>query len=526
MLKVNGISCVISHFYLTKPCVYKHKNVSYRQMAGRTKALLPITYNYLANSGVPKEKCAVFGIFGSAEAARVTYYGLWALQHRGQESSGIATSDGKQLHRHTANGLVANVYRSEDLDELPGHIAIGHNRYATSGDGRELYNQPIMNASKTFAFAHNGNLPDTTKLSGFLNKLGIKTDHLNDSHMMAEAIDHYVSKGQNLEQAIISAHPLFEGVFSAVAMDKDKLIAFRDKCGIRPLSIGTLGDGYAVASETCAFYTIGAKFLRDVEPGEMVVIDKKGVTSHQVVKGQQKLDIFEFVYFARPDSVLMGQRVNSVRQRFGAEMAKEFPVEADVVIPVPDSSIPAAIGYATATGIAFDMGLIKNRYIHRTFIQPTAEMRRRDVKMKLNPVTESIAGQRVVLVDDSIVRGTTMRQVVQMIRDAGAKEIHVLISCPPVKYPDFYGINTPDQSDLISAHSSEEEVRKFLGADSLHFLSFRGMIQATNLPASSFSLSCFDGIYPIPIGKAAKTFAIVPEQKSKKTKTAKTKVLV
>lgn len=454
-----------------------------------------------------KEKCAVFGVFGSKdEAARVTYYGLWALQHRGQESSGITSADKKQLHRHASTGLVAQVYRNEDLDNLTGHIAIGHNRYATSGDARELYNQPIMNTAKTFAFAHNGNLPDTTELSAFLAEHNIETENLNDSHMMSEAIDCFIKQGQSLEEAIISAYPLFKGVFSAVAMDKTKLVAFRDKCGIRPLSVGTLGDGYVVASETCAIDTVAATFLREVEPGELVVIDEKGITSHQVVKPNPKFDIFEFVYFARPDSVLLGQRVNSVRERFGTELANEFPVDADVVIPVPDSSIPAAIGYAQASGIPFNMGLIKNRYIHRTFIQPTAEMRRRAVKMKLNPVIESIAGKRVVLVDDSIVRGTTMRQVIQMIRDAGARELHVLISCPPVKYPDFYGINTPDQADLISSRLTVEETREYLGADSLHFLSRAGMIRATQLPESRFSMSCFDGIYPISIGERAKTF--------------------
>lgn len=472
---------------------------------------MPIPKNYSASERELNEKCAVFGVYGpNDDAARVTYYGLWALQHRGQESSGIATAEKGRLHRHAANGLVAHVYSTEDLVKLPGRISIGHNRYATSGDARELYNQPIMNTAKSFAFAHNGNLPDYGKLAAFLQKNDVDTAHLNDSHMMSEAIDYYVGKGQGLEEAIVSAYPLFEGVFSAVAMDDSKLIAFRDRCGIRPLSIGKLGDSYVIASETCAFYTIGAKFVRDVKPGEMVIIDERGITSRQIVKGTQKLDIFEFVYFARPDSVLMGERVNSVRERFGVEMAKEFPVEADVIIPVPDSAIPAAVGYAKASGIPFDMGLIKNRYIHRTFIQPTAEMRRRDVRMKLNPVTESIAGKRVVLVDDSIVRGTTMRQVIQMIRDVGAKEIHVLISCPPVKYPDFYGINTPDQADLIASRLGVNEIRDYLGADSLYFLSHDGMVRATNLPESVFSLSCFDGVYPIPIGRQAKTIKRIP----------------
>lgn len=472
---------------------------------GSTKSLLPIPQKKLAGNHALTEKCAVFGIFGpNNEAARVTYYGLWALQHRGQESSGISSSDGKKIYRHASNGLVANVYREEDLDNLPGNVAIGHNRYATSGDARENYNQPIINLDKTFAFAHNGNLPDTSSLVKFLQKNKVKTAKLNDSHMMAVAIDIFIAKGQPLEQAIKSAYPLFQGVFSAVAMDTTQLIAFRDHCGIRPLSIGKMGDSYVVSSETCAFETIGAKYIRDVLPGEMVIIDKNGIKSEQIVPGTQKLDIFEFVYFARPDSILLGQRVNSVRQRFGAEIAKEHKVSADVVIPVPDSSIPAAIGYAEASGIPFDMGLVKNRYIHRTFIQPTAEMRKRDVKMKLNPVNESIAGKRVVLVDDSIVRGTTMRQVVHMIREAGAKELHVVISCPPVKYPDFYGINTPEQDDLISSRLSVEEICKYIGADSLHFLSYAGMIRATKLPQNVFSMSCFNGIYPIDIGNAAK----------------------
>lgn len=488
-------------------------------MVGRRKAVLLPILNNPASDRALAEKCAVFGVFGTGnEAARVTYYGLYALQHRGQESSGIVTSDGKQLYRHAAGGLVANVYRNEELDELPGSIAIGHNRYATSGDSRELYNQPIMNNAGTFAFAHNGNLPDYTKLTNFLARHGVTTKDLNDSHMMAEAIDCFVREGKSIEQAIIKAYPLFQGVFSAVAMTKGKLIAFRDECGIRPLSIGRFGNGYVVASETCAFDTVGATFLRDVKPGEMVVIDEKGIKSHQVVKGNQKLDIFEFVYFARPDSVLLGQRVNDVRKRLGAAMAKEFPIQADVVIPVPDSAIPAAIGYADAAGIPFDMGLIKNRYIHRTFIQPTAAMRKHDVKMKLNPVAESIAGKRIVLVDDSIVRGTTMREVVRMIRDAGAKELHVVTTCPPIKYPDFYGINTPDQVDLISSRLDIEEIRKYLGADSLHMLSYEGMVRATNLPLEVFSLSCFDGVYPIPIGKQKKTFQHLVARKTSASK--------
>ena len=452
-----------------------------------------------------KEKCGVFGVYAKGvEAARLTFYGLWALQHRGQESSGIVSSDGQKLHRHAAHGLVSTVYHEEDLEQLPGSIAIGHNRYSTSGGTDNRYNQPFVDNDKKFALGHNGNLPIWDKLQGFLEERGVKAESLNDSGMMAKAISCYTDDGLSLEEAIIKAWPLFTGAFSIVAMSTDKLIAFRDDKGIRPLSIATIPGGYVVASETCAFDTIGAKFLRDVNPGELVIIDENGLKSHQVAPGEQKLDLFEFVYFARPDSVLLGKRVNEVRENFGKELAKEFPIEADVVIPVPDSSIPAAVGYASASGIPFEMGLIKNRYIHRTFIRPSDALRKLDIKMKLNPVTESIKGRRVILVDDSIVRGNTMRQVVEMLFASGAKEVHLMISSPPVRYPDFYGIDTPDQSDLIATRMSVEETRKFMGATSLNYLSFDGMIQATGLPGSVFSTSCFTGVYPISIGDRAK----------------------
>ncbi len=470
------------------------------------------------------EKCAVFGVCGTGlEAARLAFYGLWALQHRGQESSGIASTDGTELHRHGAVGLVANVYREEDFEQLPGHIAIGHNRYSTSGGEEASHVQPIADYELGFAFAHNGNLPDCSKLIVFLENHGIDTKALNDSGMMAAAIGYYLRKGDDVGTAIRKSYPLFTGVFSAVVIHGDKLVAFRDACGIRPLSIATLDGGYVVASETCAFDTIGAKFLRDVEPGEMVVIDKHGMTAEQLATPDPKLDIFEFVYFARPDSLLIGKRVNEVRKNFGREMAHEYHIEADVVVPVPDSGVPAAQGYAEASGIPFEMGLIKNRYIHRTFIRPTAELRAQDLKMKLNPVIEVIKDKRVIIVDDSIVRGTTQRKVVAMLFNAGAREVHVMISCPPVRYPDFYGINTPDPSELISARMSVEQTREYIGATSLNFLSFDGMINATGFPASRFSSSCFDGIYPIAIGSRAKQVLALPDMppvESKKVTTS------
>lgn len=447
------------------------------------------------------EKCAVFGTFGTGEeAARTTFFGLWSLQHRGQESSGIVSSDGNSLYRHTGPGLVSNVYREEDLEQLSGTITIGHNRYSTSGAGDDAHSQPILKRQTKMAFAHNGNLPVTEKLEAFLIERGVSFGQLNDSEMMAEAIDCYMQDGLDLEDAIMRAYPLFEGAFSCVAMTDDKLVTFRDPCGIRPLSIGTLGEGYVVASETCAFDTVGAQFLRDVKPGELVVMDKDGLKSHQVVRGKLKLDIFELVYFARPDSVIEGMSVDQVRQNLGTELAKEWKIDADIVVPVPDSAIPAAIGYSNASGIPFEMALIKNRYIHRTFIRPTEKLREQDLKMKLNPMPHILKGKRVVLIDDSIVRGSTTRKIAQMLYEAGAKEVHILISSPPVLYPDFYGINLPSQEELIAFHMSPTEIQAHLGVHSLGYLSYDGMVRATGKSASHFSTACFDGVYPIAIG--------------------------
>ncbi|HEX9153219.1 MAG TPA: amidophosphoribosyltransferase [Candidatus Saccharimonadales bacterium] len=455
----------------------------------------------LAENDSVHEKCAVFGSFGaSEEAARITFYGLWALQHRGQESSGIVSSDGVLLHRHTGPGLVSNVYREEDLEQLAGSITIGHNRYSTSGAANDAHSQPILKRETKMAFAHNGNLPVTDKLEAFLSNRDIDIAKLNDSGMMAEAINCHMQDGQSLEDAITSAYPLFRGAFSAVAMTADKLVAFRDAHGIRPLSIGRLGNGYVITSETCALDTVGATLIRDIKPGELVVIDKHGLKSHQLAPGKLHIDVFEFIYFARPDSVIAGRSVNEVRENMGKELAREWKIDADIVVPVPDSAIPAALGYSRASGIPFEMALIKNRYIHRTFIRPTAQLREQDLRMKLNPMPQSVRGKRVILIDDSIVRGTTTRKIARMIYDAGAAEVHILISSPPVRYPDFYGINLPRQEDLIAYRMTPDEIRQHLGVDSLGYLSYKGMIKATGLPAGSLSTHCFDGKYPIPIG--------------------------
>ncbi len=448
------------------------------------------------------EKCGVFGVYTQKpEAARLVYSGLWALQHRGQETSGIASTDGKKFFRHVKAGLVAHAYDEESLDGLVGKIAIGHNRYSTSGGTLASHGQPIVDHN--LALAHNGNLPSTTKLLAWLGDEGIATDGLNDSALMASAISHYMDQGLSLPDAVCQAYPLFTGAFSVVAMDKKQLVAFRDHCGIRPLSLGRLADGLVASSETCALDIIGAAFWREVNPGEMVVIDKTGLKSTQLAQPNPKLDIFEFVYFARPDSMLLGRSVNAVRRAMGKQLADEYPIKADVVIPVPDSAIPAAIGFAGASGIPFDIALIKNRYIHRTFIQPAQRLRDKGVEMKLNPLPEALIGRDVVVIDDSIVRGTTTKKIVRMLYGAGAKKVHVLISSPPVKYPDYYGIDTPDPKDLLAARMDLAGMQKFMDADSLGFLSYEGMIKATGLPESCFSTSAFTGVYPIDIGEKA-----------------------
>lgn len=462
------------------------------------------------------EKCAVFGVYGrNIDAARLTYFGLYALQHRGQEASGIAVSNGSKLKVHKSLGLVPQVYTEEDLERLKGHIAIGHNRYSTSGGSTPEHNQPVARSAEILALSHNGNLPQTHKLEKFLTSRGIDITDINDSEMMHAVLKYYIVKGLTLEDAVKKSYPLFTGAFCILILTKDKLAAVRDPYGIRPLSIGKLPDGsYVFSSETCAFSTINAEYVRDVEPGEMVVLSEKGITSYQLAKPNQKLDIFEFVYFSRPDSNLLGKSVYSVRKNLGVQLAKEFPIQADVVIPVPDSAIPASIGYSVASGIPFEFGLVKNRYIGRTFILPDQNLRDRGVQMKLHPLKEVLENKSVIIIDDSIVRGTTAKKLVKMVRDAGAREVHLMSSCPPVRFPDFYGIDTPSQNQLIAATTSLEEVRKFIGCDTLSYLSYKGLITATGLPESVFCTSCFTGEYPIPIGDHQKEI-IIPNRSLK-----------
>jgi amidophosphoribosyltransferase len=483
------------------------------------------------------EKCAVFGAYGQGlDVARLSFFGLFALQHRGQESSGIAASNGEVISLHKGMGLVSQVFNDELIKSLTGRIAIGHNRYSTTGGSKVKHAQPMLAAGATslqnisyedphpslndsvslcsgpddgaIALVHNGNLPSTAELAEFLKARGVDISEFSDSRMIVEAVAARMREGAELAAAIKDIYPLMTGAFSILIMSRDALIAVRDRCGIRPLALAKLNGGYVIASETCAFAPIGAEFEREVRPGEMLVIDEHGVRSEQIAQPDPKLDIFEFIYFARPDSTLLGKSVYEVRRNLGVRLAKEYPLEADVVIPVPETAIPSAIGYAQALEIPFEMGLTKNRYIHRTFITPEQHVREQGVGAKLTALPEVIRGKRVVIFDDSIVRGTTSRQIVKMVYAAGASEVHFLVASPPVKFPDFYGIDTPKQAELIAAMKSVEEIREYLGATSLRYLSYEGMIAATGLPEDQFCTSCFSGVYPIDIKERAAEVAL------------------
>ncbi len=452
-----------------------------------------------------KEKCGVFGVYGTRlEVARLAFFGLFALQHRGQESSGIATSDGTRIYSHKGMGLVSQVFTESDISNLPGHISIGHNRYSTAGGSKIEHAQPMRDSKERFALAHNGNLPSTMALWKYLKVTPEKDKLESDTRYVVRAISSAMDNGDSLEEAVRRIYPLMTGAFSIIIMGVDRLIAIRDHCGIRPLSIAKVGGGFAFSSETCALHTIDGEILGDVKPGEMVVVDDSGMRREQLAAADPKFDVFEFVYFSRPDSALLGRSVYEVRKDFGAQLARERKIHADVVIPVPETAVPVAVGYAQESGIPFELGLTKNRYIGRTFIQPEQHMREQGVKMKLSPIPETIRGKSVVVVDDSIVRGTTSRQIVKMLFDTGAREVHFVVSSPPVRFPDFYGIDTPRQDQLIAALKNEDEICKFLGSTSLQFLSLTGMVDAIGVPESELNTSCFTGKYPIDIGTNAR----------------------
>jgi len=460
--------------------------------------------------GELNEKCGVFGIFGTGlDVSRLAFYGLFALQHRGQESSGIAVSNGWRIDSFKNNGLVTHAYSESDIEKLKGHIAVGHNRYSTSEGSGLLHAQPILSRDRQLALAHNGNLPSVQRLKAFLEGKGFSVAGKADSELMTDAISYYLEQGLSLGDSVKNAYPLFTGAFSVVAMTRDELVAFKDGCGIRPLCMGRLNGGFVFASETCAFNTIGAEFLRELDAGEMVLVNNEGITSAIVVKDAKlRFDSFEFVYFARPDSYLLGKSVYEVRRRCGMRLASDKVIEADIVIPVPETAIPVAMGYSEASGIPTEMALIKNRYIHRTFITPDQHSRDLGVKLKLTPLPEMIRGKRVVVIDDSIVRGTTSKQIVKALFEAGAKEVHFVISSPPVRYPDFYGIDTPYQKKLIAASKSVSEICEFLGADSLTYLSIEGLVECIGIPKENLNLSCFNGDYAIDILERRKEIII------------------
>ena len=466
----------------------------------------------------PEEACGVFGLYApEEEVAKLAYFGLYALQHRGQESAGIATFEGKKVHLHKDMGLVSQVFSESKLSELSGRLAVGHTRYSTTGSSRVANAQPAVIPTRigSLALAHNGNLVNTIELRQQLEKRGCDFVTSTDSEMIAVAIAQEVDSGKDWLEAAITAFGYCQGAYSLVIGTPEGLMGARDPNGIRPLVIVVL-DGetkrYVLASETCGLDIIGAEYLRDVRPGEIVQITESGMISKQWATSEaRKLCVFEMIYFARPDSMVNEESLYTYRLRLGQQLAKENPVEADLVIGVPDSGVPAAIGFSQATGIAFGEGLIKNRYVGRTFIQPTQHMRELGIKMKLNPLKDVLTGKRLVIVDDSIVRGTTSRKIVQALRDAGAKEVHMRISSPPVTHPCFYGIDTDSQDQLIAATKSTAEIQAQIGVDSLAYLSWEGMLEATRQDPTSFCSACFTGDYPVAIPDSIKSSKLVLE---------------
>ena len=467
----------------------------------------------------PEEACGVFGIYSpEREVAKLAYFGLYALQHRGQESAGIATLEGDTLRLHKDMGLVSQVFKEETLQELTGAIAVGHNRYSTTGSSHKANAQPAVLKTRLghLALAHNGNLVNTLELRQTLEQRGCDFNTTTDSEMIAVAIAQNVDQGKDWLEAAISAFQLCSGAYSLVIGTPAGLMGVRDPNGIRPLVIGTLdGDPgrYVLASETCALDIIGADYLRDVEPGELVWITENGLASfHWANQPQRKLCIFEMIYFARPDSWMHDETLYSYRVRLGHQLARESCVKADLVMGVPDSGIPAAIGFSQVSGIPYGEGLIKNRYVGRTFIQPTQHMRESGIKMKLNPLKDVLNGKRVIMVDDSIVRGTTSRKIVKALRDAGAKEVHMRISSPPVTHPCFYGIDTDNQSQLIAATKSVQDICQQIGVDSLAYLSWKGMLEVTGEDPNTFCSACFTGDYPINIPENVKRSKLILEE--------------
>jgi len=446
------------------------------------------------------ESCGVFGIYApGVDVARVTFFGVFALQHRGQESAGIATSDGENISVRTAMGLISQGFTEGDLSHLCGHIAVGHNRYSTTGSNRACNAQPVFveYGSERFALGHNGNIINSRELRDELVEKGFEFRSTTDSEVIANLI--LSSPEKDIVAKIRYAMRRLKGAYSLVILTQHKLIGIRDPMGVRPLSLGTYDGGWVLASETCALDHIGADFIKEVEPGEIIVIDDHGVKSYREDSDRKALCIFEYIYFARPDSVINGKLLYPTREAMGRILAREHPVEADIVIGVPDSATAAAIGYSRASGIPYVEGIIKNRYVGRTFIEPDQRIRDVGVRLKFNPLAEVIGGKRVVVVDDSIVRGTTTPRVVRMLRHAGAKEIHLRICAPPIRHPCFFGVDMATRWELIAAQKTVPQICDFVGADSLGYLSVPGLVEAVGLPRDTFCLACFTGDYPVPV---------------------------
>jgi amidophosphoribosyltransferase len=454
-----------------------------------------------------KDECGVFGIFGHPEAANIAYLGLYALQHRGQESAGIAASDGEQVRSSRAMGYVADAFDSATLAQVPGRVAIGHVRYSTAGESKLSNAQPILIdcAHGPIAICHNGNLVNAGELRDELVRQGSIFQSSSDTEVVLHLYAR--SRAGSVEEAVVESVSQVQGAFSFLMLTKDRLIAVRDPHGFRPLALGRLDEAYVVCSETCAMDLIGATYVRDIEPGEVLVITEDRVRSIKPFPPAPHAHcVFEHVYFARPDSYVFGKSVNEVRTNLGRILAREQRIDADVVVPVPDSGVCAAMGFAEESGIPLRMGLIRNHYVGRTFIQPVSSIRHFGVKVKLNPVRSILDGKRVILVDDSIVRGTTSRKIVRMVRAAGAQEVHVRISCPPTISPCFYGVDTPDRADLIAATHTVPEITEFLEADSLRYLSHEGLMAAIGTGRDGYCSSCYTGIYPVAHPRDEKSY--------------------
>lgn len=460
----------------------------------------------------PREECGIFAIYGHPEAAKLTYFGLYALQHRGQESAGIITSDGKRVLEHKAMGLVPEIFDEQILNRLEGHMALGHVRYSTTGSSLLVNAQPfrVQYTGRSFAIAHNGNLVNALQIRSELENSGSIFQTSMDSEVVLHLAARHIKRG--LEGAIIECMSQVKGAYSMVMMTEDTLIAIRDPKGFRPLCLGRLNSGYVVASETCALDLVEAEYLREIEPGEILFINKNGLKSiHFTTKCRKSQCIFELIYFARPDSNVFGQNVYLFRKRQGDLLARRFPREVDLVMPFPDSGNYAALGYAQASGIPLEMGVIRNHYVGRTFIQPSQSMRDFGVKVKLNPVKELLKDRRVLIIEDSIIRGTTARTRIKTLRKIGAREIHMLVSCPPHRFPCYYGIDFTTRGELIAAEKSIREIEGFMGLDSLGYLDIDSLVESTDIPREELCLACFDGRYPVPIDEEFNKFCFERE---------------